>query len=600
MSLLNQYSAAEQQLIESRRDELSRLIELVSMQPHIHMVVGEPHSHWSFNFETAIVSAPINDLIEKSDDYCRGLALHEAAHATVTRLFDILNPAISQRSEYHALFNVIEDCRIETWMMARSPGATPWIQEYNEHLFTPMLNNTQHASLSAQYLSGVLARWWFKELPFTLDDEVIQAIKETSESIDLAIAAQPPRHIVDSEAYQQIYRQNRSLVIAYLRSDLDSPPSPFECLVRIRQLQMITEVVRGVFPVYDALLERDRQEGRGQQAHSELKDLLDQLRGHHLTISSGRASGLGQGGSQVTLDLDVDGEGMSGEERSGQGDPTAGQASASDQASGSSGKPAAASPELQEAIRRALSYDPHDAYLNTWRLLHREIDHLSDSLLEVLTARSKPRWVRGLSSGTRIDLREAMAFEADPRRYQSLWMSQKRPEKIDPALIIHIDISGSMDGERIRESFKGLVLLTEVCARLNLPLEVISFNQNAQLVRAWDEKIEDAQRERLAQLLKRVGGSTYYAKAINLTLSRLEELPFRDRFLIALSDGEPHDESEVTAGLAELARQGVYCVGLGIGPETSELKRFFNDGLYGVTPSEVAEELAQLLDRLLR
>ena len=173
MSLLNQYSAADRQLIEARRDELSRLIELVSMRSHIHMEVGEPHSHWSFNFDTSVVSAPVNDLIEKSADYCRGLALHEAAHATVTRLFDILNPSISQRAEYHALFNVIEDCRIETWMMARSPGATPWIQEYNEHIFTPMLNNTQQTSLSAQYLSGVLSRWWFKELPFTLSDEVI-------------------------------------------------------------------------------------------------------------------------------------------------------------------------------------------------------------------------------------------------------------------------------------------------------------------------------------------------------------------------------------------------------------------------------------------
>ena len=122
------YNTAQQQLINARREELTRLIELVSMLPRIRMMVGPPHSHWSFNFAHAVVSAPANDLLDESDDYCRGLALHEAAHATVTRIFDILHPSVSHRQEYHSLFNVIEDCRIETWIMERSPGAIPWIQ----------------------------------------------------------------------------------------------------------------------------------------------------------------------------------------------------------------------------------------------------------------------------------------------------------------------------------------------------------------------------------------------------------------------------------------------------------------------------------------
>lgn len=591
------YNAEQQQQITTRREELTRLIELVSMQPHIKMKVGPPHSNWSFNFAHAVVSAPVNDLLEESDDYCRGLALHEAAHATVTRIFDILHPSVSQRQEYHSLFNVIEDCRIETWIMERSPGAVPWIQEYNNKLFTPILNQSQQNTLSAQYLGAVLSRWWFSDIPAGLDDRVVQAIEDTGASLDRAIAAQPPRHVVTSDAYERLYKQSRSLTVAYLKSDLIAEPSPFECLVRLRQLQMVVAVIEGVVPTYERLLELDRDEGRGGQLSSELKQLLADLNGHHLNESSGlqREGSTAEARRGQSAASQESSEGESGGEDAS-ADTSSSQGGLSSQGATSN----RSDRELQSAINQALSYDPNDLYLNTWNELYREIDYLSESLLEILSARSKPKWLRRLSSGTRIDLREAMAFEADPRKYETLWMKQKRPEKIDPAFIIHIDISGSMDGERIRESFKGLVLLTEVCARLNIPLEIISFNNRAKLVRAWDEKIEEEQRETIAKLLKQVDNSTYYAEAINLTLERLPQLPFRDRFLIALSDGEPHDPKEVERGIEQLSQRGVYCIGLGIGPDTSELRRFFNEGLYEVTPTEVAEELALLMDRLLR
>ena len=112
----------EEARLPERVQELEGLIRIISMRPEITFQVGEPNSPWYFEFNKAIVNAPINDLLDRSMDYCRGLAMHEAAHATVTRIFDMLRSDLFSRREIHSLFNVIEDCRIETWNVVVDRG----------------------------------------------------------------------------------------------------------------------------------------------------------------------------------------------------------------------------------------------------------------------------------------------------------------------------------------------------------------------------------------------------------------------------------------------------------------------------------------------
>ena len=76
-------------------------------------------------------------------------------------------------------------------------------------------------------------------------------------------------------------------------------------------------------------------------------------------------------------------------------------------------------------------------------------------------------------SGARLDLRQAVAFEADRSRYRSLWSRPVLPVRRDPAVLLLVDRSGSMtEGERMRHAFDGLVLLVEVCRRVGVPAAV--------------------------------------------------------------------------------------------------------------------------------
>ena len=70
-----QISEEDIALVESRILELEGLAGLVSFRPELKFKAGPPNSPWSFNFGTAVVSAPVNDLIDRSMDYCRGLTM---------------------------------------------------------------------------------------------------------------------------------------------------------------------------------------------------------------------------------------------------------------------------------------------------------------------------------------------------------------------------------------------------------------------------------------------------------------------------------------------------------------------------------------------
>jgi len=103
--------------------ELRRLISLVAQQPNIELQVGvDIQTPWSFNWKEKSITANLADLTLRPPDFCRGLSLHEAAHAFLTRLWDIVPEALLEDTAVHHLLNVIEDCRLESWLQIRLPG----------------------------------------------------------------------------------------------------------------------------------------------------------------------------------------------------------------------------------------------------------------------------------------------------------------------------------------------------------------------------------------------------------------------------------------------------------------------------------------------
>ena len=164
-------------------------------------------------------------------------------------------------------------------MLNRSPGCAPWVRLYNDRLFAGILHGPALQSHAAQFNMSILSKWWFGEYPSKLAPQVWDALKRAMPAIERAIGAQPPSFAVESEIIRRAYEGNRTLRFSYMRQDLFDPPSYFEMLVRIRQLQMVHIVLNEILPIFLEFFEDDNQKGRG--ADKELQRMLQNGRGHH-------------------------------------------------------------------------------------------------------------------------------------------------------------------------------------------------------------------------------------------------------------------------------------------------------------------------------
>ena len=147
-----------------------------------------------------------------------------------------------------------------------------------------------------------------------------------------------------------------------------------------------------------------------------------------------------------------------------------------------------------------------------------------------------------------------------------------------------------MDGEGAEGAFEGLVLLTEVCLRLKIPIEIISFANQHCLEHEWDEDLDEEKRLNLGDLINQMGGGTNLSGCLRFVDERIQDRPVHHHFVLILSDGMPNDSEATHAMIKQLQDQNVMCIGLGIGSDTQELAQFLEVGLYEVTPSDIAEQ----------
>jgi hypothetical protein len=256
--------------------------------------------------------------------------------------------------------------------------------------------------------------------------------------------------------------------------------------------------------------------------------------------------------------------------------------------------------DARERLARELGTDGSDAYLAAWKRIAPLADRLGDELLRVLVPRQRLRWKSGHPTGPRLDLRRAMQFEADPRLYASLWCRPIVPQRRDPAVMLLVDRSGSMAGDgRIDRTFEGLVLLVEVCRRVGVPAAVWSFAERPREELSWDSLLDRETRHRLGRLPNSCSGNTDMTAALLAAFRAFSSRPGNPKLLFALSDGEPDEPSHVLTAVGRLESAGVATFGLGLGPGTAGLGRFFRRAATEIQTREIVGKLAGLLENSL-
>lgn len=517
--------------------ELERLVQIVARKPRLALREGAPGCGWAFDWSRHRVTVDPTDVRTLAPDLCRGLTVHEASHAAITVVQDFLPRTTLCR--YIHLINAVEDLRIDAWSASRFPGSAPWLMAHNAVAHGMIRERGLPRSRQAQFLLGMLERGSFGTTAAETLPEVVTALDACQAAVDEAVACQPP-------------------------------PGDTPAGIATSQQRMWSIVRDRIVPTWTALVKMDRADGIGALARRELEAFATDIADDPSATLSRGGRHRHQGAAHRRLCLP-----------------------------GGAADPRAPDPAPAGDASAAAAADFADRYEAAWKRVAAVADRLGDDLLRVLVPRRRMHWSDGHASGPRLLTRRAVQYEADPRQYRSLWSRPILPHRCDPAVLLLVDRSGSMQPHLAEYALEGTVLLTEVCHRIGVAAAVWSFATTVTEELAWDAALDGAARRCIGSLPSRCDDMTDMAAALAVTGHVMAARRADPKILFVIGDGEPDNAVATRAAADRLEREGIVTIGLGLGPCTAGLARYFDRSAVEIGPEKLVDHLAGLLGEAL-
>jgi len=218
------------------------------------------------------------------------------------------------------------------------------------------------------------------------------------------------------------------------------------------------------------------------------------------------------------------------------------------------------------------------------------IDPLYVHLKRLFLSERHPKWQKGYPTGLKLDLGKAMQVETDPRYLEKIWERKTIPHKFDYRFSILVDSSYSMEGEKIKETFKGVAVLAETLEKLGIQYEILGFSNESKIFKGWKEKLNRESREKLTKMKSWGRKGTATAEATQKAYQELLKNLGKDNFLITLTDGQPDNSEGLKQELATIIKEKkVKLVGIGLGPNTEFVKDFYK-AAFSLNKMKVSDE----------
>jgi Mg-chelatase subunit ChlD len=540
-------------------EELRQTACLLAGRSDISVVEGRRRKGWSFNSATGVISMDSTRLRTESTDFNRGLLLHEGAHAAITRLRRLIQGDLYTRPEVFAVINAVEDCRIESWLMSRFPGSKPWIEDYNGKLI-----RSQFKGGVAEPDAGfppilalpwvIVSTWWHGVDAVELPPEWRSLRDEIWPFVDV-IQGLFPRALAPAHEVRTRY-DHLGLAVRFLQDDGHEEPDVWEKEIRLCQSEMWRHFEQGITPVLRRLLP-DLDSGRNRTWYRKWLGLWLE---DHLGPERGQA------GRTVNRSIGMASTSHRRAARAGQETP----------------QPWNPDMTLYEVLRARQA---------------RAIERLSEEVLRRLQPEAHRRWTGPHTSGTQLCLRSVVRAEGDPSLREWVWRKQTHLTRPDPLIVLLVDRSSSMKGERMEATAESTVLLSETCVRCGIGLSLFAFSRDCTQIIDWRQSIDTSIQSMLGGLAKAARGGTDLESALREVRPHLAESSFAERYLVVLSDGGVSSADEVRQEIHLIERDGVHVIGLGIGPDTQELRDLIRESQAELTPAQLPGAFMRLLGR---
>jgi len=638
----------------SRLAILASLARTVGKDSAMSVQIGKVPG-WRYKFKPVnSVEIDPQDISDRSLDYCRGIICHEGAHRRVSRL-DFVEKQLWQTTGFSFLLNAVEDPRVNNWVSAEYAGADEWLGEASKE----DLSEERRLELAAKEKMGYVPRhtrcgleiirfWHTGEISPETPPDVVEVLEKILADAKQAYELVPGHEPKEDEIMQTA---EQSFIIVRDKIWPEFKKLVDEAVDEETLRQLIKQLVEGgeLELPSEAMNSEEGGEGNGDDKKPEpklfselpeelrekikemIKEILDGMSDEEkekaLSEAEKKAKGI-----LDELDNEMDKElggkmiehpetATEGKERQDTEDEE--QKNAAQKKEQVDVEEKARKERAKKELQRKSAYEKARVEVAPF------IEKVAEDIINAFAQKRHPTFRKGFP-GQKLRLKGAMRYESSDD-YDELFerrLSTERPE-YDIALLV--DLSGSMQGQTIAETYRGIVLFAEVLARVSdalggaIKFSISGFQDVLIDYKTDEEEFGEGVREKMSIMPQEVENNGVHNRAsynndgfcVDSAHQRLQKLGARKKIMIVLSDGQPagdgshrvgrysglDDNEELRKVVADISAAGdTSLLGIGLGPNTEHVASFYDRSLPNVEniPNVDLRRLAETIGEVLK
>ncbi|MEI6528768.1 MAG: VWA domain-containing protein [bacterium] len=668
--ILEQFSVEQRSVIMERLKVLSVIPKIIGRDFDMPVELNAPKGGWHWDFKDNVVRVDPIDLLEKPVDYLRFVMAHEGGHRRISRT-GFIPLEVWQQKGFSFLMNAIEDPRDNNFLA----DIYPRFREEAGAAYEADLANSAKMKAEAGDKLGYQPRFmqaglefirlwyaWFKREPLlpdqSLPEEVQAVVKKSLLSAEDAWSRYPSRKEIESEQGEKTIEAFAKVAYEIILEEIW--PEYQKLVEKDLEDQKTAEYLKG--------LEQEKQQAKkdekkksqsgeakdGEPAESgagekpipldslspeqreKLRQEIDALSEEQKKELAEKAEkALGEFEQAINKELEgqlsENPEQKAEREEAEKVEKQMGDIEKRDKkADGEKDREDGKKPEeeKQEKEREKnkkreldklrselekITQGEQSVYEDNRREVQPIINSLTSELRNIFRKRRENKYEAGRKSGRHIDISTRIKEIAkgvtsfDSRA----WMRKEAPQEKDYSFTLLVDLSGSMRGEKIAETFKAVIVLAEVLTQLGIKTEILGFNDRLHEYLPFGKKLSKETRDKMSSMLREVSSprAAYNDDgwAVGEASKRLAKQEEIEKIMIALSDGRPEESSahggeeyELKSVIDEIVAKGKEkVIGLGIGSGTNHVSRYYPNSIANVSVEEMAKRLAELVAEVI-
>lgn len=574
------------------------------------------------------------EMYQIPENEAKGKAAHEAGYVAITRYWEFVPDEVQKEIWFSSMLAAVEERPTDNFPRKHYPWAWEWVDIVRKSSFQDWLEAKKSAEKiwyipKSIALNNAIVYWRFWEVDLLPDDlkEVYSQIETSLEEIENLIPEieswEKETLELAKERYKKTYleiwpkvkelvekdmqnEQSRQMLENKLNQNWEASEENLEELMEMLKeflnsidLESLKEILKdsmqnqnedwGVpIPMdklwddlqkklqeaFDSLPEQERQDLK-QKAESQLKELEDE-------ITKELQSEMSETSEKLKTHKDLDQESQEKESK--------------EEIKKRREEQRKQVKDLMDQVDSRLAKETSSSslYDKAYNDIFPLIEDLYQNLEDIFNPNLK-KDVKLKNSWSRINLQAVYRHKSQkawwaPVVDNKIFEEVNIPDKKEYAITLLVDLSGSMRWEKVQETFKWVVLLTEVLNRLWVKIEVLWFQDEIIEFKDFDTDMNEWIRKKISWMIWEVNWDNPWWHnnysynddwpCLQKASNRLWERKEREKFIFVLSDWLPEwknsNESDLESAIKTIKQEWSQdLIWLGLWDWTEHVKKFY-------------------------